>query len=100
MQSLIGGYNRLRPGDRVVYADIDYPGMQYAMKWLADRRGVDVVRVSVPEPANRENVVAAYSAALDARPRVRLLLTLVNNKTGLVCRSQKSRRWRGVAAPT
>jgi len=85
MQSLIGGYNRLRPGDRVVYADIDYPGMQYAMKWLADRRGVDVVRVSVPEPASRENVVGAYAAALDARPRVRLLLlTLLNNKTGLV----------------
>lgn len=85
LQCLIGGYNRLRPGDAVVYADVDYPGMQYAMKWLADRRGVRVVRVAIPEPATRENVVATYAAALDANPGVRLvLLTHLNNKTGLV----------------
>jgi isopenicillin-N epimerase len=50
LQCLIGGYKRLRPGDAVIYADVDYPSMQYAMKWLADRRGVRVVRVVVPEP--------------------------------------------------
>jgi selenocysteine lyase/cysteine desulfurase len=59
--------------------------MQYAMKWLADRRGVRVVRIVIPEPANRENVVGAYAAAMDANPGVRLLLlTHLNNKTGLV----------------
>jgi isopenicillin-N epimerase len=85
LQCLIGGYNRLKPGDAVMYADVDYPGMQYAMKWLADRRGVRLARVAVPEPASRENVVAAYAEALDDNPGVRLLLlTLLNNKTGLV----------------
>ena len=85
LQCLIGGYTRLEPGDTVLYADLDYPGMQYAMKWLADRRGVRVVRFAIPEPASRENVVDAYAAALDANPGVRLvLLTHVNNKTGLV----------------
>ncbi len=85
LQSLIGGYNRLRAGDTVLYADVDYPGMQYAMKWLVDRRGVRVVRVVVPEPATRDNVVAAYAEALAEEPGVRLLLlTLLNNKTGLV----------------
>ena len=85
LQCLIGGYNRLKPGDAVMYADVDYPGMQYAMKWLADRRGVRVVRVVIPEPATRENVVGAYAAAMDTNPGVRLLLvTHLNNKTGLV----------------
>ena len=84
-QRLIGGYNRLKPGDAAIYADLDYPAMQYAMNWLADRRGVRVVRIAIPEPATRDNVLGAYRAALDANPDVRLLLlTHVNNKTGLI----------------
>ena len=85
LQGLIGGYNRLKPGDAVMYADLDYGGMQYAMKWLADRRGVRVIRIVIPEPATRDNVLETYSSALAANPGVRLLLvTHVNNKTGLV----------------
>ncbi|MFN5686717.1 aminotransferase class V-fold PLP-dependent enzyme, partial [Bradyrhizobium sp.] len=30
LQLLIGGYNRLKPGDSVLYADLDYDSMQYA----------------------------------------------------------------------
>ncbi len=85
LQCLIGGYKRLKPADAVIYADVDYPSMQYAMKWLADRRGVRVVRVVVPEPATHDNTIGAYAAALDANPGVRLvLLTHVSNKTGLI----------------
>jgi len=69
----------------VMYADLDYMAMQYAMNWLVDRRGVTVVRFAIPEPATRANVLAAYAEALDANPRVRLLLlTHLNNKTGLI----------------
>ena len=85
LYSLIGGYNRLKPGDAVLYADLDYPAMQNAMKWLAQRRGVKVIAIALPEPATRENVIAAYTEALDKNPSVRLvLLTHVSNKTGLV----------------
>ena len=85
LQCLIGGYNRLKPGDAVLYADLDYPAMQYAMKWLADRRGVRVVRIVIPEPATRDNVLETYAKAFAANPDVRLvLLTHLNNKTGLV----------------
>jgi hypothetical protein len=97
LQSLIGGYNRLRAGDTVLYADVDYPGMQYAMKWLADRRGVRVVRVVIPEPATRDNVVAAYAEALARNPGVRLLLLTLLNKTGLVLPVAASRPWRSAA---
>ena len=85
LQGLISGYNRLKPGDAVLYADLDYPAMQNAMKWLADRRGVKVIRFAIPEPATHDNVIAAYTAALEKNPDVRLvLLTHVSNKTGLV----------------
>ena len=85
MQVLIGGYNRLKAGDAVLYADLDYPGMQYAMNWLASRRGVRVARFVMPEPATRHNVLGAYAAALDANPDVRMMLvTHCSHKTGLI----------------
>ena len=85
LQLLIGGYNRLKPGDAVLYADLDYPAMQNAMRWLAERRGVRVVRIALPEPASRDAVMDAYASALKANRDVRLvLLTHLNNKTGLI----------------
>jgi selenocysteine lyase/cysteine desulfurase len=85
LYALIGGYNRLKPGDGVLYADLDYPAMQNAMAWLNERRGARVVRITLPEPATHDDVMAAYTEALDKNPGVRLvLLTHVSNKTGLV----------------
>jgi selenocysteine lyase/cysteine desulfurase len=85
LQCLIAQYNRLKPGDVVMYSDLDYMAMQYAMNWLVERRGVTLARFNIPEPATRDNVLAAYAEALNANPRVRLLLlTHLNNKTGLI----------------
>lgn len=85
MQTLIGGYNRLKPGDGVLYADLDYDSMQVSMESLARLRGVKVHRIDLPEPATREALVAAYDQALAQRPDVRLvLLTQLSHRTGLV----------------
>ncbi|RXH22615.1 penicillin epimerase [Bradyrhizobium nanningense] len=85
LQLLIGGYNRLKPGDGVLYADLDYDSMQYAMNALRARRGVDVVKFDVPEPATRQAVLDAYARAIEANPKTRLLLlTHVSHRTGLV----------------
>ncbi|MCC8944242.1 aminotransferase class V-fold PLP-dependent enzyme [Bradyrhizobium sp. Arg62] len=85
LQLLIGGYNRLKPGDAVLYADLDYDSTQYAMNALNARRGVEVVKFDVPEPATRQAVLDAYAHALEANPKTRvLLLTHVSNRTGLV----------------
>lgn len=85
LQHLIGGYNRLKPGDGVLYADLDYDSMQYAMNALRARRGVDVVKFDVPEPATRQAVLDAYARAIEANPKTRLLLlTHVSHRTGLV----------------
>ncbi len=85
LQRLIVQYNKLSPGDVVMYADLDYNAMQYAFDALEELRGVSVVRFNLPEPATRENILAAYAEALQANPRTRLLLlTHLNNKTGLI----------------
>lgn len=85
LQLLIGGYNRLKPGDGVLYADLDYDLMQYAMNALKARRGVDVVKFEVPEPATRQAVLDAYARAIEANPKTRLLLlTHVGHRTGFV----------------
>ena len=84
LQCLIGGYRNLRPGDAVMYADLDYHSARYTMNWLGDRRGVDVVRIAIPEPATRRAILDTYTQALEDHPRVKLLLlTHVNNVTGL-----------------
>ncbi len=85
LQCLIAQYNRLRPGDTVLYADVDYMAMQHAMNWLADRRGVTVARFDLPELVSHEAALAAYDRALAQHPRTRLLLlTHLNNKSGLI----------------
>ncbi|MGY8666575.1 aminotransferase class V-fold PLP-dependent enzyme [Bradyrhizobium sp. UFLA05-109] len=85
LQLLIGGYNGLKAGDTVLYADLDYDSMQYAMNALKARRGVDVVKFDVPEPATRQAVLDAYTKTIEANPKTKLLLlTHVSHRTGLV----------------
>ncbi|MBC8086050.1 MAG: aminotransferase class V-fold PLP-dependent enzyme [Phycisphaerae bacterium] len=85
LQALIGQYTRVGAGDTIMYADLDYNAMQWAMNALAARRGATVAKLNIPEPATREAILAAYTAALDQNPRTKLLLlTHCNNKTGLL----------------
>lgn len=85
MATLIGGYNRLKPGDAVLHADLDYDSMQTGMEALAKLRGVSVVRIELPEPATRQTVIDAYERALRDHPHVRMmLLTHLSHRTGLV----------------
>lgn len=85
LQALIGGYNRLRPGDSVLYADLDYDSMQTAMDWLRERRGVEVIRIALPEPASYQGLIDAYEQAFRDHPRIKLvLLTHLSHRTGLV----------------
>ncbi len=85
LQSLITGYNKLKPGDKVLYADLDYSEMKTAMRWLEERRGVEVIKIDFPEPATHENVVELYRDTLKLHPEIKLmLLTHLNNWTGLI----------------
>ena len=85
LKNLIGNYNRLRPGDAVLYADLDYDSMQASFASLERRRGVQVVRIALPEPASHQAILDAYARALTDNPKVRLiLLTHLSHRTGLV----------------
>lgn len=85
MKALILQYHQLKPGDAVLYADLDYDSMQTSMESLAARRGVRVVKIALPEPATRGSLIQAYRAAFDADPAIRMvLLTHVSHRTGLV----------------
>lgn len=55
------------------------------MEALREVRGVEVVRIALPHPASYQGLIDAYAAALEAHPRVRLmLLTHLGHRSGLV----------------
>ena len=84
LQALIGGYNRLEPGDAVLCADVDYDSMLTAMHWLRQRRGVEVIRIDLPDAADHDAIVETYAQALARHPRLRMmLLTQVSHRHGL-----------------
>ena len=85
LQNLISNYQLLKAGDTIMYGNLDYDSMQYAMQDLAARRGATVAVVTTPEPATRQGVLDVYEQALKAHPRTRLLLlTHISHRTGLV----------------
>ena len=85
LQNLIANYRLLKSGDTVMYGNLDYGSMQYAMEDLAQRHGATVAVVTIPEPASRQRVIDAYEQALQRQPRTRLLLlTHISHRTGLV----------------
>jgi selenocysteine lyase/cysteine desulfurase len=85
LYALIANYRLVQPGDAVIYSDVDYDEMQFAMEYLKQSRGAKVVRFSLPEPHTRANVLSAYEQVLKETPRARLLLlTHVSNRNGLI----------------
>jgi isopenicillin-N epimerase len=85
MGALILGYNRLRPGDAVLHADLDYDSMQACMESLHARRGVEVIKIALPLPATHQALIEAYAQAFIKHPNLRMvLLTHVSHRTGLV----------------
>ncbi|HQZ96945.1 MAG TPA: aminotransferase class V-fold PLP-dependent enzyme [Pyrinomonadaceae bacterium] len=105
LQALIGGYNKLKSGDTVLFADLDYSEMKTAMRWLEERRGVKAVKLIFPEPSKdvpltEASILSFYEKALNANPRTKLLLlTHLNNWTGLiipVAKIAKMARERGI----
>src|SRR5437764_3038625 len=85
MKALILQCNRLKPGDAVLYADLDYDSMQTSMESLAARRDVRVIKIGLPEPATRQSLIEAYRSAFDANPAIKMvLLTHLSHRTGLV----------------
>ena len=84
LSALILQYNRLRPGDAVLYADLDYFSMQACVESLVRTRGIQVVKIALPEPATRQSLIDVYAEAFAANPAVKMaLLTHISHRTGL-----------------
>lgn len=85
LKALIGGYNRIRPGEAALYADLDYGSMQASLVAAMERRGAHAIKIALPEPATRDDVIAAYAEAMARHPEIRLiLLTHVSHRSGLM----------------
>ncbi|WP_343728869.1 aminotransferase class V-fold PLP-dependent enzyme [Duganella sp.] len=85
LQNLICNYRLLKRGDTIMYCNLDYDAMQYAMNDLAQRHGASVALVQMPEPVSRQAAIDVYEKAMRQHPRTRLLLlTHVNHRTGFV----------------
>ena len=85
VHNLIRQYRGLKPGDTVLYADLDYPDFKTTMRWLQEARGVRLVELVVPPRASQEQLQELYLEAFDSNPDLRLMLvTHVSNQHGLV----------------
>jgi len=84
LKGLILQYNRLRPGDAILYADLDYFSAQACVDSLARTRGIRVIKIALPEPATRQSLIDTYAEAFAANPAVKMaLLTHISHRTGL-----------------
>jgi len=85
LTALILRYNRLKPGDAILYADLDYHSMQACMDSLVRSRGVRLIKIALPEPATRQSLIDAYAEAFAANPAIKMaLITHLSHRTGLV----------------
>ncbi|MES2870678.1 MAG: aminotransferase class V-fold PLP-dependent enzyme [Pseudomonadota bacterium] len=85
LQSLIRNYNGLQPGDQLLICDLEYHSVEYAMRWVARQRGLEVIEITHTHPATHESLVASYREAFERHPRIKLMaLTHVTHRTGLV----------------
>lgn len=85
IHALLLNYQGLEPGDKVLYADIDYPSFQNTMSWLEQGRGVTAVQLNVPGQATQEQLLALYRQAFKEHPGLKLaLVTHASNQNGLV----------------
>jgi selenocysteine lyase/cysteine desulfurase len=85
LQSLIRNYNRLQPGDQVLFSDLEYDTVKGAMRWLARNRGVEVIEIEHRHPASFDSLLTTYREAFARYPRLKLMaLTHVTHRTGLV----------------
>ena len=74
MQVLIGQYRNLKPGDAVLWCNLDYPAMRSAMRWLQERRGVTTIELRFELPISRVELLARYAEAIRTTPKLKLML--------------------------
>lgn len=85
LQSLIRNYTGLQPGDQLLICDLEYHSVEYAMRWVAQQRGLEMIDHPCPPRHVYESLLNGYREAFAQHPRIKLMaLTHVTHRTGLV----------------
>lgn len=85
LQALITQFQGVAEGEAILWSDSDYDTSHNAMRALAKSRRAQAVTIALPRALTRENVIAAYAAAIKATPKLKfVLLTHGTHKSGLV----------------
>lgn len=85
LQALISQFQPVGEGDAILWSDSDYDTSHNAMRSLAKSRRARPVMINLPRAPTRDNVIAAYAAAIKATPRLKfVLLTHGTHKSGMV----------------
>lgn len=85
LQALISQFQGVGEGDAILWSDSDYDTSHTTMRTLARSRRAQAVMIPLPRAPTRENVIAAYAAAIKATPRLKfVLLTHGTHKSGMV----------------
>jgi selenocysteine lyase/cysteine desulfurase len=85
LQALITQVQVVGEGDAILWSDSDYDTSHNAMRSLAKSRRARPVMINLPRAPTRDNVIAAYAAAIKATPKLKfVLLTHGTHKSGMV----------------
>lgn len=85
MQLLISGYNKINPGDSVLYADAAYYSMAAEMRHLRVHRQANVVELTMPDPVDFQGAIDLFEQGIKDNPNTKLiLLTHMANRTGVI----------------
>jgi selenocysteine lyase/cysteine desulfurase len=85
LQALISQFQGVGEGDAILWSDSDYDTSHNAMRSLAKNRRAQPVMIALPRAPTRDDVIAAYAAAIKATPKLKfVLLTHGTHKSGMV----------------
>ncbi|MBU6165657.1 MAG: aminotransferase class V-fold PLP-dependent enzyme [Alphaproteobacteria bacterium] len=85
LQALISQFQGVDEGEAILWSDSDYDTSHNAMRSLARNRRARPVMINLPRAPTRDNVIAAYAAAIKATPKLKfVVLTHGTHKSGLV----------------
>ena len=67
LQSLIRNYTGLQPGDQLLICDLEYHSVEYAMRWVAQQHGLEMIEITHAHPATYESLLKDYNLLTVAR---------------------------------
>ena len=85
MHNLLFQYKGIKPGDSLMWADIDYPAFQRTMAALAEQRGATGVEITLPAQASKQQLLEVYQDKIRSTANLKLMiLTHASNQHGLI----------------